>query len=103
MEKRWNVLSADESTVSKLQEALRIDPVICKILCQRSIDNYESAKNFFRPSLSQLHDPWLMKDMDKAISRILAAFDAKQKILVFGDYDVDGTTSVACMFRFLCE
>jgi len=102
MEKRWNVLSADKSTVSKLQEALRIDPVICKILCQRSIDNFELAKNFFRPALSQLHDPWLMKDMDKAITRIFAAFEAKQKILVFGDYDVDGTTSVACMFRFLC-
>src|SRR6478735_5445759 len=101
MEKRWNVLNADQDTVSNLQEALKIDPVICKVLCQRSINSYELAKSFFRPSLADLHDPWLMKDMDKAVSRILEGFDKKEKILVFGDYDVDGTTSVACMFRFL--
>lgn len=101
MEKRWNVLNADQETVSNLQEALKIDPVICKVLCQRSINSYELAKSFFRPSLADLHDPWLMKDMDKAVSRILNGFDNKEKILVFGDYDVDGTTSVACMFRFL--
>ncbi|HSB93256.1 MAG TPA: single-stranded-DNA-specific exonuclease RecJ [Flavitalea sp.] len=101
MEKRWNVLSADQTTVSQLQESLKIDPIICKILCQRSISTFDLAKSFFRPLLTDLHDPWLMKDMHKAVSRIRAAFDKKEKILVFGDYDVDGTTSVACMYRFL--
>lgn len=101
MEKRWNVLSADHSTISSLQETLKIHPILCRILCQRGISSYDAAHSFFRPSLNALHDPWLMKDMDKAVRRILDAFDKKEKILVFGDYDVDGTTSVACMFRFL--
>lgn len=101
MEKRWNILSADPAKVTDLQEALKINPVICKILVQRDIFTFEAAKKYFRPQLSDLHDPWLMKDMDKAIERIFDAFSRKEKILVFGDYDVDGTTSVACMYRFL--
>ena len=60
-----------------------------------------SARDFFRPQLAQLHSPWLMKDMDKAVDRILQAFHNGEKILVFGDYDVDGTTAVACMYQFL--
>lgn len=101
MEKRWNILSADDAVVESLQASLKINPVICKILVQRGIDNYEKARNFFRPELSQLHSPWLMKDMEKAVDRITMAMDQQEKILVFGDYDVDGTTSVACMFQFL--
>ena len=101
MEKRWNILSADDAVVESLQASLKINPVICKILVQRGIDNYEKARNFFRPELSQLHSPWLMKDMEKAVDRITKAMDQQEKILVFGDYDVDGTTSVACMFQFL--
>ncbi|KAA9036594.1 single-stranded-DNA-specific exonuclease RecJ [Ginsengibacter hankyongi] len=101
MKKRWKILSANESKVIALQQSLQISHALCKILVQRDIDTFEKAKDYFRPQLSQLHDPFLMKDMDKAVERILKAFDEKEKILVFGDYDVDGTTSVACMFRFL--
>ena len=84
-----------------MQKALNIHPALCEILSQRGIETLDEAKDFFRPQLSQLHDPWLMKDMDKAVDRILAAFDKKEKILVFGDYDVDGTTSVAACTNFL--
>ncbi|MBP6588956.1 MAG: single-stranded-DNA-specific exonuclease RecJ [Chitinophagaceae bacterium] len=101
MEKRWNILAADEAVVNSLQAALKINPVICKILVQRGIDSYEKARDYFRPELSQLHSPWLMKDMEKAVARVIKAIDQKEKMLVFGDYDVDGTTSVACMFQFL--
>ncbi|MBP8243325.1 MAG: single-stranded-DNA-specific exonuclease RecJ [Chitinophagaceae bacterium] len=101
MEKRWNILTADEAVVNSLQAALKINPVICKILVQRGIDSYEKARDYFRPELSQLHSPWLMKDMEKAVARVIKAIDQKEKMLVFGDYDVDGTTSVACMFQFL--
>ncbi len=101
MQKRWNILSADEKKVSSLQEALKIHPVLCKILVQRGIETYDAAKDFFRPQLSELHSPWLMKDMDKAVQRIITAINNNEKILVFGDYDVDGTTSVASMYSFL--
>lgn len=103
MEKRWNILKAGDTTVVALHQSLKISPVICSILAEREIDSFEKAKAYFRPQLSDLHDPWLMKDMDKAVNRITSAFVKKEKILVFGDYDVDGTTSVACMFRFLCK
>ncbi|MBK7375189.1 MAG: single-stranded-DNA-specific exonuclease RecJ [Chitinophagaceae bacterium] len=101
MEKRWKIAKPDEDKVDALQQSLKINPAICRILVQRGIDSYDKAKHYFRPQLNDLHDPWLMKDMDKAVKRILAAFERKEKILVFGDYDVDGTTSVACMYRFL--
>jgi len=101
MEKRWKILSAEENKVIALQQSLNISYPLCKILVQRDIDTFEKAKDYFRPQLSHLHDPFLMKDMDKAVSRILAAINNQEKILVFGDYDVDGTTAVACMYRFL--
>jgi single-stranded-DNA-specific exonuclease len=101
MEKRWTILEDDKAKTADLQKALNIHPAICKILSQRQLDTFDKAKDFFRPQLSQLHDPWLMKDMDKAVQRILAAIHDKEKILVFGDYDVDGTTSVAVMYSFL--
>ena len=103
MEKRWNILQADESKVGILHNALKINTTICNILAERGIDTFEKAKHYFRPQLSHLHDPWLMKDMQKAVDRIITAFEKKEKILVFGDYDVDGTTSVACMYQFLCK
>ena len=103
MEKRWNILQADESKVGILHNALKINTTICNVLAQRGIDTFEKAKHYFRPQLSDLHDPWLMKDMQKAVDRIITAFEKKEKILVFGDYDVDGTTSVACMYQFLCK
>lgn len=101
MEKRWTILKADEAAVKSLQEILKIHPVICKILVQRGISGYDESKKYFRPQLSDLHNPWLMKDMEKAVDRITAAIDSGEKILVFGDYDVDGTTAVASMYRFL--
>lgn len=101
MEKRWKILEADARKVAELQQLLPLNPSLCKILVQRGIDTFEKAKDFFRPQLSQLHDPFLMKDMEKAVQRILSAINDNQKILIFGDYDVDGTTSVAIMYRFL--
>ncbi len=103
MEKRWNILKADEGKVNTLHGLLKISPNLCSILVERGIDDFDKAKGYFRPQLTGLHDAWLMKDMDKAVQRIVAAFEKKEKILVFGDYDVDGTTSVACMYQFLCK
>ncbi len=101
MEKRWNILKADSAQVQALQAALKIHPLLCELLVQRGIQDYDASKHFFRPSLDHLHDPWIMKDMRKAVDRIQLAVNEKQKILVFGDYDVDGTTSVATLFQFL--
>jgi len=103
MEKRWKILQPDKEKTDSLQQSLKINRALCSILVQRGYDDFEKAKNYFRPQLTHLHDPWLMKDMDKAVARILAAFEKKEKILVFGDYDVDGTTSVACMYKFLAK
>jgi single-stranded-DNA-specific exonuclease len=100
-EKRWRIKTNNSVKVNKLAQELKINPVICHMLVQRGIETYDQAKHFFRPQLSHLHDPLLMKDMDKAVDRILQAFNNKEKILVFGDYDVDGTTAVACMYHFL--
>lgn len=101
MQKRWNILPFDAEKVNTLFGVLTISKTICKILSQRGVDTFDKAKDFFRPKLSQLYSPWLMKDMDKAVERIEQAFDNNEKILVFGDYDVDGTTSVASMYQFL--
>ena len=101
MKKRWNILTADEEKVKALHQSLKVHPVLCKIFVQRGIETFEQAKYFFRPELTALHSPWLMKDMEKAVARIITAINANEKILVFGDYDVDGTTSVASMYLFL--
>ncbi|HEY4335560.1 MAG TPA: single-stranded-DNA-specific exonuclease RecJ [Puia sp.] len=103
MEKRWNILQAEAAEVRALQTALGINEVLCRILVQRGLRTFDKARSYFRPQLSDLHDPWLMKDMDKAVDRILLARDRGEKILVFGDYDVDGTTAVACVFEFLTK
>ncbi|KAF0237886.1 MAG: single-stranded-DNA-specific, partial [Chitinophagaceae bacterium] len=101
MQKRWNILPVDEQKIPALQDALKISPTICSLLVQRGIDDFEKAKQFFRPSIEDLHSPWLMKDMREAVDRLLLAFENEESILVYGDYDVDGTTSVASMFQFL--
>jgi single-stranded-DNA-specific exonuclease len=101
MQRRWKILSADKQKADLLKQSLKISSVICNILVQRGIETFEQSRDFFRPQLSQLHDPWLMKDMDKAVERIIRAVNNNEKILVFGDYDVDGTTAVSCMYRFL--
>jgi len=103
MEKRWNILKADSATVAALQEQLKISLILCELLVQRGIVDFDAAKKFFRPQIEHLHSPWLMKDMKKAVERIQTAFDKEEKILVYGDYDVDGTTSVATLFQFLKE
>lgn len=101
IEKRWTIQQAAEDSIAELQHALKINPCLCNILVQRGVKNFDQAKAFFRPSLDMLHDPFLMKDMDKAVERINLAMINREKILVFGDYDVDGTASVALMVRFL--
>jgi single-stranded-DNA-specific exonuclease len=101
MEKRWNLISTDSNNTRALQDALKIHPILCALLVQRGITDFEAAKKFFRPQLEHLHSPWLMKDMRKAVDRINVAIQKNQKILVFGDYDVDGTTSVATLYQFL--
>ena len=103
MERRWKILAADRQKADLLKQSLKISPVICNILVQRGIETFEQSKKYFRPELEELHDPWLMKDMDKAVERIIKAVNDNEKILVFGDYDVDGTTAVASMFRFLTK
>lgn len=101
MIKRWNIREAEDAKVDGLKASLNISRTLCKILVQRGIDTFDKARDYFRPQLTGLHDPYLMKDMDKAVHRVTSAFEKKEKVLVFGDYDVDGTTAVACMFRFL--
>ncbi|RYY58506.1 MAG: single-stranded-DNA-specific exonuclease RecJ [Chitinophagaceae bacterium] len=101
MEKRWTIIQDDKTRTAELQASLKIHPALCKILSQRGLDTFEKAKEFFRPELDRLHEPWLMKDMDLAVERILSAIDNEERIMVFGDYDVDGTTSVALMYSFL--
>lgn len=101
MEKRWKIISQDKERVNSLQQALKISPALCSLLINRGIDTFLQAKNYFRPDLGQLHNPFLMKDMEKAVARILLAIENNEKILLFGDYDVDGTTAVAVVYRFL--
>jgi single-stranded-DNA-specific exonuclease len=102
LEKRWTIQSYDVSTANALQEALGVHKLICALLTLRGITQFDKSKDFFRPDLNKLHSPWLMKDMQKAVEAIIAAIKDNQKILVFGDYDVDGTTSVATMYQYLC-
>ncbi len=99
---RWTLKPKPlQEDIKYLQEALQIDEIVATLLLQRGINTYDEAKAFFRPNLNDLHDPFLMKDMDKAVARIEQAILKKENILVFGDYDVDGTTSVAMMSSFL--
>jgi len=92
-----------ENEVSALQSSLNVNRIIATLLCQRGIKDFESAKCFFRPSLDQLHDPFLFRDMEKAVLRIESALIHNQKILIYGDYDVDGTTAVALVYSFLSQ
>lgn len=99
---RWTLLpKPDPQKTSDLANALGVDTIIASLLLQRGIDSFDAAKNFFRPSLKELHDPFLMKDMDKAVERIDQAIANNENILVYGDYDVDGTSSVALVSSYL--
>ncbi len=102
MEKRWVLKpQGDADAVTRLAAELRINRILVNLLVQRGITTYEEARRFFRPSLDMLHDPFLMKDMDKAIDRINMAVENKEKVMVYGDYDVDGTTAVSLVYTFL--
>ena len=99
---RWTLKSKPEKEkVQKLQNELQVDALIATLLVQRGVETYDQAKAFFRPSLTDLHDPFLMKDMDKAVVRIEEAILKGENILVFGDYDVDGTTAVSLVSSYL--
>jgi single-stranded-DNA-specific exonuclease len=97
---RWEINIVEEVKVATLQKELKINPILCRLLVARGITNYEEAFQFFRPKLTHLHDPYLMKDMDKAVDRIEKAIANQEKILVYGDYDVDGSTAVALVYSF---
>lgn len=101
MQKRWNLLPNNIELANALFNDLKISKTICCILAQRGILSFDESKNFFPPNLSQLHSPWLMKDMHLAVERLQLAFVNNEKILVYGDYDVDGTTSVATFYQFI--
>ncbi|WP_340113581.1 single-stranded-DNA-specific exonuclease RecJ [Maribellus mangrovi] len=102
MEKIWDLKKqGDQNEVKHLSAALNVNMVIARLLVQRGIKTYNEAKAFFRPRLSDLHDPFLMKDMDEAVERLQKAIENQEKVIVYGDYDVDGTTSVALMYLFL--
>ena len=102
METRWILNKAvDNQQVTEIAKALNIDEHLATLLVQRDITTYDEAKVFFRPALSQLHDPFLMKDMDRAVDRVMQAIDNGEKILIYGDYDVDGTTAVALVYTYL--
>jgi len=101
---RWTVKpKPEQKSIDDLSEALGVDDLVAQLLIQRGVTNYEEAKSFFRPELTHLHDPFLMKGMQKAVERIEQAFANGENILVYGDYDVDGTTSVALMSSYLQE
>lgn len=104
MNNKWiyqSPTNGDIEAAKELSKQLGISPVLCRLLRERGIRTAEEAKSFFRPHLSELHDPFLMKDMDKAVARLNEAMGRKERILVWGDYDVDGTTAVALVYKFL--
>ncbi|KJF41900.1 single-stranded-DNA-specific exonuclease RecJ [Draconibacterium sediminis] len=104
MDRIWNLKKqGDQNEVKHLSAALNVNMVIARLLVQRGIKTYAEAKAFFRPRLSDLHDPFLMKDMEKAVIRLDQAIENNEKVIVYGDYDVDGTTSVALVYSFLKE
>lgn len=102
MKNKWTLnYPPDQEKVKQLSADINVDENIAELLVRRGVETFSEAKKFFRPNLDDLHDPFLMKDMDKAVNRLTEAFSKSEKIMVFGDYDVDGTTSVALVFSFL--
>ena len=104
MTNKWNLRVPTTEEIQKrdqLAKELDLSPVIALLLVQRGITSAEEVKRFFRPSLNDLHDPFLMPDMDKAVARLNRALGNKEKILIYGDYDVDGTTAVSLVYKYL--
>ena len=102
-EKRWTLTPKSTKSTKELAEKLGVDKELVELLHQREIYTFEEAQDFFRPQMSHIHDPLLMRDMDKAVDRVFEAFEKEEKILVYGDYDVDGTTAVSLMYTFLIK
>ena len=99
---KWNALPlASKNLVENLSEVLEVSPVIAQLLAQRGVNSFDEAKTFFRPDWAQLHDPFLMQDMAVAVNRIITAMEKNENVMVYGDYDVDGTTSVALVYSYL--
>ena len=101
---KWNYLTItpEQAEASRqLAQALGISPILGRLLVERGITTVQAARKFFRPQLPDLHDPFLMKDMDVAVERLNRAMGRKERILVYGDYDVDGTTAVALVYKFI--
>lgn len=104
MEYKWMIgEKADTATVEALGKAINVNATLANMLVNRGVDSFQKAKDFFRPDLDKLHDPFLMKDMEKAVERLQEAISREEKILVYGDYDVDGTTSVAMVYGYLSK
>lgn len=104
MDRKWIVKEpGNPAAVRRLSQELGVDPVLANLLVQRGITTFGQAREFFRPDLSMLHDPFLMKDMEVAVERLHKAIENRENILVYGDYDVDGTTAVALVFSFIRE
>ena len=102
VEKKWILREcADRQAVRQLSSELGVDPVLAELLVQRGVTTFQQARSFFRPDLADLHDPFLMKGMEEAVSRVHDAVISREKILVYGDYDVDGTTAVSLVYSFL--
>ena len=101
MEVKWKIQKSDQNLVTQLSEELGVNKIVAHLLVLRGISTFDEAKKFFRPQISDLHDPFLLKGMGKAVERIELALKRGEKILVYGDYDVDGTTSVAMMYSYL--
>ena len=104
MNYKWNYrppTQEQREAAKALAKEIGISPILCKLLLERGITSAAEAKRFFRPQLSELHDPFLMKDMSRAVERLNKAMGKKERILVYGDYDVDGTTAVALVYKFL--
>src|SRR4051812_46300636 len=99
--KRFPSSGEEQSAIESLTQALGVSPFLAALLVQRSITSFDEARAFLRPEIGQLHNPFLMKDMDQAIIRLQMAMLRQEKILIYGDYDVDGTTSVALVYGFL--
>lgn len=103
MKKKWVIKDVDDKIVDELYHSLKINRTLCKLLVERGITTYDEANRFFRPSYDDLHDPFLMADMGEAVERIDRAMRKKEKILIYGDYDVDGTTAVSLVYSFFKE
>ena len=101
-EKHWIIREDyDKETVGNLAASLGVDKIIATLLVERGVTTFEEARRFFRPGLDQIHDPFLMKGMKQAVTRINEAINKQERIMVYGDYDVDGTSAVALVYSYL--